>query len=49
MSRQKDLQYSSRAASHIARQKQIHRLRHVIAELAERLPESCATTPKCGN
>jgi NTE family protein len=39
MSRQKDLQYSSRAASHIARQKQIHRLRHVIAELAQRLPE----------
>ena len=39
MSRQKDLQYSSRAASHIARQKQIHRLRHVIAELAVRLPE----------
>jgi NTE family protein len=39
MSRQKDLQYSSRAASHIARQKQIHRLRHVIAELAKRLPE----------
>jgi NTE family protein len=39
MSRQKDLQYSSRAASHIARQKQIHRLRHVIAELARRLPE----------
>jgi hypothetical protein len=36
MSRQKDLQYSSRAASHIARQKQIHKLRHVIAELAAR-------------
>ena len=31
MSRQKDLQYASRAASHIVRQKQIHRLRHVIA------------------
>ena len=40
MNRQKDLQYSSRAASHIARQKQIHRLRHVIAELAGRLPEA---------
>ena len=39
MSRQKDIQYSSRAVSHIARQKQIHRLRHVIAELAQRLPE----------
>jgi NTE family protein len=39
MHRQKDIQYSSRAASHIARQKQIHRLRHVIAELVRRLPE----------
>jgi NTE family protein len=40
MNRQKDIQYSSRAVSHIARQKQMHRLRHIIAELAERLPES---------
>lgn len=40
ISRQKDIQYSSRAVSHIARQKQIHRLRHVIAELVRRLPEA---------
>jgi NTE family protein len=39
MNRQKDLQYSSRAGTHIARQRQIHRLRHIIAELAMRLPE----------
>jgi NTE family protein len=39
MSRQKEIQYSSRAVSHIRRQKQIHRLRHVIAELVARLPE----------
>ena len=39
LSRQKDIQYSSRAISHITRQKQIHRLRHIIAELAKRLPE----------
>ena len=39
MNRQKDIQYSSRAVSHIARQKQIHRLRHVIAELVKLLPE----------
>ena len=32
--RQKDIQYSSRVASHIARQMQTHRLRHVIKELA---------------
>jgi len=38
MNRQKDLQYSSRAGTHIARQRQIHRLRHIIAELAARLP-----------
>lgn len=37
--RQKDLQYASRAKTHIARQKQIHRLRHIIAELAKRLPK----------
>lgn len=40
MSRQKDIQYASRTTSHVARQKQIHRLRHVIAELARRLPEA---------
>jgi NTE family protein len=40
MNRQKDIQYSSRAVSHIARQKQMHRLRHVIAELVARLPEA---------
>ena len=46
MNRQKDIQYSSRAASHIARQKQIHRLRHVIAELAERLPSRPPDDPE---
>lgn len=39
MNRQKDLQYSSRAGTLIARQRQIHRLRHIISELAARLPE----------
>ncbi|MEM5313478.1 patatin-like phospholipase family protein [Paraburkholderia sp. JHI869] len=38
--RQKDIQYASRTESHIARQQQIHRLRHVIRELAKRLPEA---------
>ena len=38
MGRQKDIQYASRADSHIARQKQIHRLRHVIRELHRQLP-----------
>ena len=40
MGRQKDIQYASRADSHIARQKELHHLRHVIRELAKRLPES---------
>ena len=38
LARQKDIQYATRADSHIARQKQIHRLRHVIRELAKNLP-----------
>ena len=35
MGRQKDIQFASRARSHIARQKQIHHLRHIIRELVE--------------
>ena len=38
MSRQKDIQFASRADSHITRQKQIHRLRHVIRELHAQIP-----------
>jgi NTE family protein len=37
MGRQKDIQYASRADSHIARQQQIHHLRHVIRELSRQL------------
>jgi NTE family protein len=37
--RQKDIQYSSRIAGHITRLKQAHKLRHVIAELARKLPD----------
>jgi len=44
MNRQKDVQYSSRAASHIKRQRQLHRLRHVITELSAMLsPEQRQT------
>jgi len=39
MNRQKDVQYSSRAASHIKRQRQLHRMRHIIAELSKLVPE----------
>jgi NTE family protein len=38
MGRTKDIQFASRADSHIARQKQIHRLRHVIRELHAQIP-----------
>jgi NTE family protein len=40
LNRHKDVQYSSRIASHIARQQQAHRLRHVINELTALLPEA---------
>jgi NTE family protein len=38
--RTKDIQYSSRVATHITRQAQLHRLRHVIKALSDLLPES---------
>ena len=37
--RQKDIQYSSRIATHIARHQQTHRLRHVLSELVAQLPD----------
>jgi NTE family protein len=37
--RQKDIQYSSRISSHVVRQKQTHRMRHVISQLAARLSD----------
>ena len=36
--RQKDIQFASRAKSHIARQKQIHHLRHIVREIAKHVP-----------
>lgn len=44
--RHKDIQYASRASSHIARQQQIHQLRHIVRELAARLPERLRRTPE---
>jgi NTE family protein len=43
--RHKDIQYSSRVASHIARQRQVHRLRHVVSELVKRMPEDARNDP----
>lgn len=41
--RQKDVQYSSRAHSHIKRQRQLHKLRHVIQQLSLLVPNGAAT------
>ena len=38
--RHKDIQYSSRVASHITRQRQVHKLRHVVSELVKMIPEA---------
>jgi NTE family protein len=46
LNRRKDVQYSSRIASQIARQQHAHRLRHVINQLASRLPESERNKPE---
>jgi NTE family protein len=43
--RQKDIQYSSRVANHIARQRQLHRLRHVVSELVKLIPEETRNHP----
>jgi NTE family protein len=45
MARMKDIQFASRADSHIARQKQIHRLRHVIRELGKLIPAARQADP----
>lgn len=39
-SRHKDIQYASRADSHIARQQHIHQLRHIVRELVKLMPEA---------
>jgi NTE family protein len=44
--RQKDVQYSSRVANHIARQSQTHRLRHVIEELSDLLSPEMLARPR---
>ena len=43
--RQKDIQYSSRVANHIAKQRQVHKLRHVVSELLKFIPEEKRNHP----
>ena len=46
LGRQKDIQYASRGKSHVMRQEQIHRLRHVIRELGKRLSDEERRDPE---
>ena len=46
LGRQKDIQYASRATSHVMRQQQIHRLRHIIRELKQHVPEAERDDPE---
>jgi NTE family protein len=46
LSRQKDIMFASRAASHVARQAQIHQLRQVVRELVRMLPEEQRGRPE---
>jgi len=46
LNRHKDVQYSSRIMSHIQRQQQAHRLRHVINQLGARLTERERNNPE---
>jgi NTE family protein len=45
LNRQKDIQYSSRIASHIVRQRETHKLRHVISNLLEFVPDEEKNDP----
>lgn len=44
--REKDILFGSRARNHIARQAQIHRMRHVVRELVNMLPEERKNSPE---
>ena len=46
MGRMKDIQYGSRARTHIERQKQLHRLRHIIRELGQGLSAEQLAKPE---
>ena len=44
--RQKDILFGSRSKSYIARQAQLHRMRHIVRELVSMLPEERKSTPE---
>ena len=43
--RQKDIQFSTRDETHIRRQQQTHKLRHIIREISRRLPDRLRQSP----
>ena len=45
LARHKDIQYASRAKSHVSRQQQIHRMRHIIRDLAQHVPAAIKDDP----
>jgi NTE family protein len=45
LNRQKDIQYSSRISNHIVRQRESHRLRHIIGELMKYIPDEAKKNP----
>jgi len=46
LGRHKEIQYASRAASHIREQRELHRLRHIIRELEKHLPQAARDDPQ---
>lgn len=46
ISREKDLRYASRTSAHIERQRQLHRLRHVVTALARHIPPNLQQDPE---
>ena len=46
LGRQKDIQFASRVKSHVQRQQQIHRMRHIVRELAHYVPSAKRDDPE---
>jgi NTE family protein len=46
LSRQKDIQFASRDDSHIQRQQELHRFRHIVRELVKLIPEDKRSLPE---
>lgn len=46
LGRQKDIQFSSKDKSHLRRQQQIHKMRHIIRELAKHIPQREKNNPE---